>query len=288
MNTLKLISTGLLLGAISSAVSHADTVYIDHNFDSETIGEAPAYDSLFRTALTTIEAGTGAIGTDNAARFNDSSSTLGGILEYNAGAQALGSLYMQFDLLNNDPAGASTSGSLFVSVGNWNPSTGNLLNSSTKRSFTIEFSADTNALRLRGDNGAIVFSSTYTTSALQTVKIFANDNDSATLDYINPGTGLISTLNANSVVVFINDALVADEEASGFGMSVTGTSGANTTGDATLGRIGFNSTSTNLADFLIDNVYVSSIPSAIPEPSAFAALLGLGALGFTAARRRRV
>jgi hypothetical protein len=48
-----------------------------------------------------VAAGTGVIGTDNAAWFNDVNSSNGN-LEYNIGASnTIGSLYIQFDLLNN-------------------------------------------------------------------------------------------------------------------------------------------------------------------------------------------
>ena len=95
----------------------------------------------------------------------------------------------------------------------------------------------------------------------------------------------VATLAANSAVVFINDSLFSTETSAGFVMSTTTGSG-NTTGDATLGRIGFDTSSTTINDFLIDNVYASSI-SAVPEPSTYAAIAGAGILGFACWRRRR-
>lgn len=284
-------SSAVLLAAIAglAASARAQVVYLDETFESDTIGLAPTDSSQRRLSLVTVEAGSGVMGSDNLARINDNSSGAGGQLEYNLGSSALGSLYVQFDLVNNAPGGVGAGTQpLIFAVGNWSDSASALLNANANRAFGLEFSGtgETSTLKIRVGSSA-VFTSTYDMAALQTVKIFINDHDTYTLDYLMPGTGATATLGANSAVIFINDALVGAELSSGFAMSVSGTTGGNTTGDTTLGRLGFNSASATIADFSVDNIRVTSIPSAVPEPSAFATLAGLGALGLAALRRRR-
>ena len=269
--------------------AHAQTVYLNETFETDTLGSAPTDSAQYRTALTTVVAGNATIGTGGqVAELNDNSSSGAAQLEYNVGGSALGSLYVQFDLLNNAPSGTgSGTQPLIFGIGNWSTSTSALLGSTANRAFGVEFSGlgATSTLKIRVDSTA-VFTGTYTMTALQTVKIFINDHDSNTLDYLMPGTSTVATLAANSAVVFINDSLFSTETSSGFAMSVAGTSGGNTTGNATLGRLGFDTSSTTINDFLIDNVYASSI-SAVPEPSTYAAIAGACLLGFACWRRRR-
>ncbi len=265
--------------------ANAQITYINETFDSYTIGSAPPVVAgetpLKRTTLVTVAAGNDDIGTGGqVAAFTDNSTTIGGILEYNAGAAALGSLHISFDLFNNNPT--LSSDPLYFSVGNWNTSTSVLLNAAAKRSFGLEFNQSTGGVVVRHGGGT--YSGTYDTGALVSVSIFLNDHDTNTLDYLMPGTSTVATLNANSAVVFLNGTLVGDAT-SGFVMS-TVTGSGNTTGDATLGRLGFNSNTTQTVDFLIDNLYVTDV-SAIPEPSAYAALAGVGGLGLAFWRRRR-
>lgn len=269
-------------------LARAQTVYINETFESETLGNAPSDSAQYRTSLTTIVAGNATIGTGGqVAELNDNSASGASQLEYNVGGSALGSLYVQFDLLNNAPSGTgSGTQPMIFGIGNWSTSTSALLGATTNRGFGVEFSGvgDSATLKIRVA-GTAVYTGTYTMTALQTVKIFINDNDTNTLNYLLPGTSTVATLAANSAVVFINDSLFSTETSAGFVMSTTTGSG-NTTGDATLGRLGFNTSSTTINDFLIDNLYVSSF-SAVPEPSSFAALAGVAILGFALWRRRR-
>jgi hypothetical protein len=273
----KLLLTVIGALAAFSPVSSWAVIYIDETFETDTIGVAPANSSQYTSSQVLTAAGTGSIGTDNVARFNDTSSTAGAALEYNVGASALGSMYIQFDLLNNAPVTTGTAANAFIfGVGSWSTATSTRLSSSANRAFGLEFSqtGGTNTLRLRVDATSVVVT-TYSMLSLQNVQIWVNDHDANTLDYIRPdgfGTG---TLGANSVVVYLNGALVGTETASGFTMNTSGSGTGNTTGDATIGRLGFNSTTTNLVDFLIDNVYITDV-SAIPEPSTVALLMGAG------------
>lgn len=269
--------------------AHAQTSYLNETFDAETIGNAPNDAAVRRTGLVTVEAGTGLIGTDNVAHFNDTSTSAGGILEYNVGESALGSLYVSFDIFNNASGNTgSATNPLTFSIGNWSTSTSVLLNATATRSFALEISQTgaTNTLRIRTASGGILFQTTYDMAAVNNFKVFINDHSTTTVDYLIPDTTSVATLSADSAVIYINDSLVSGSVSSGFALNTTSASGY-VLGDATLGRIGFNTTSSTTGDFLIDNIYASSIPSAVPEPSASAALAGLGLLGFAFWCRRR-
>lgn len=267
--------------------ANAQITYIDETFDTDTVGLVPS-DSARRTGSQVATAvGSGVIGDDNVAHFNDTSTSAGAGLEYNVGPSALSSLHISFDLFNNN---ATTSGSaanpIIFGVSNWDDGSSTLLGANANRGFGVEFYqvGSSSTVRIRV-GGSAVHTGTYDMAALINVSVFINDHDTNTLDYLMPGSSTVATLNANSAVVFLNGALIGTETTAGFVMS-TGAGIGNTTGDATLGRLGFNSSSINTPNFLIDNLYVTDI-SAIPEPSAYAALAGAGGLGLAFWRRRR-
>jgi len=260
--------------------------YINETFEDDTIGVAPADPAQKNVAQVTVAAGTGVIGTDNVARFNDTSVSAGGDLEYNVGTtNTVGNLYIQFDLLNNAPGntGSAVNPTIF-GLGPWSDASGTKLGAAANRAFGIEYyqTGSSSTLKVRSNSTALV-TATYDMLTLQTVKIWVNDNDSATLDYIRPDDLTTATLSANSFVIWVNNALVGTETASGLGMNVVGI--GSTVGDTTLGRLGFNSSSTTLTDFSIDNLLVTDV-AAIPEPSTVGLLLfGVGLLGWYSRRR---
>ena len=103
-------------------------------------------------------------------------------------------------------------------------------------------------LEYRNDLAA---SKEYDTAAAFNVKIWVNDHDTNALSYKRPDNGKAASLNADSVVVWVNNALLGDLESAGKKMN-----SAVTKGDAVIGRAGFNSGSTKLADFMIDNLHI--------------------------------
>ena len=270
----------LALAALPS-LAIAQTVYINETFDvSETVGNAPTDAAQRRNSVSTVQVGAGALGTDNVARFVDSSGTTSGALEYSVGVTAVDNLYIQFDVLNNGITGAANSFIFGVGLVNDNNNS-SVLGGAASRAIAVDFSSAGSSVNIRSTSTSFA-SGTY--SGLQTVKIWVNDKDSATVSYVRPVTSAIQTLNANSAVVWINNALVGSATASGISMSSLA---ATVSASPTLGRLGFNTTSAGIADFSIDNLLVTSIPVAIPEPAASAALGGAALLGLAALRRRR-
>lgn len=265
----------------------AQTVYLNETFEDDTIGIAPS-DTAQKTAVQVLTAaGSGVIGTDNVAQLNDTSTSGGASLEYNVGTSALGSMFISFDLFNNAANATGTAANpIIFGVANWNSSSSTLLGANANRAFGLEFyqTGSSSTVRIRVGS-SVAHSGTYDMASSIKVSIFINDSDTGTMNYVMPGTSTTATLNANSAVIYLNDSLIGTETSAGFVMSMDAGSG-NTTGDATLGRLGFNSSSTNTPNFFIDNLYASSV-SAVPEPSTAAALAGIGILGFALSRRRR-
>ncbi|MBP6865309.1 MAG: hypothetical protein KBC32_08580 [Candidatus Didemnitutus sp.] len=278
---MKKISLLITIMALSLAAS-AQTVYVNETFDTDTIGIAPTDSSLKTTNLVTVQAGSGLMGTDNLLRFNDNSASAGGAVEYNVGASAVGSLYASFNLFNNAHSGTgSGTNPIIFGVGAWNTGTGILLNANASRNFGLEFSANgtTSTLKLR-IGGSAAYTTTYAPASVQSVQIWVNDHNTNTLTYTRPDNYQSATLAANSVVVYINNVLTGSS-ASGYTIQTLGDGS-----DATMGRVGFNTSSSNLADFLIDDIYIASA-APIPEPSTYAAIAGLAALGLCVWQRRR-
>jgi hypothetical protein len=214
------------------------------------------------------------------ADYNDTSATGGGDLEYNVGASGLGNMYISFDLLNVASGTTGTAANpIIFGVGTWNNAAGALLGANANRAFGVEYyqTGASSTLRLRVA-GTAVYTTTYSMSSIQNVEIFINDSDLTTLSYVRPDGLGTASLAADSFVIYINDTL-AGAAATGYAMNT-----AITTGDSNLGRLGFNSSSTTVTHFNIDNIYVTSV---VPEPAAVA-LLGLTGISVLAFRRRKI
>jgi hypothetical protein len=268
----------LLAAAACPSTASAQIVYLNEDFEGETIGQPPANPVQRNAVQVTVAAGTGPFAGTNVADFNDIGSS-GGDLEYNVGASGLSNMYISFDLLNMAPGSVGTAANpVIFGVGTWSNAAGALLNANANRAFGVEYyqTGATSTVRLRVSN-SVVYSTVYTMSTIQNVEIFINDSDSLTLDYIRPDGGGTATLGADSVVVYINGTL-AGASTSGYTINP-----AITAGDSNLGRLGFNSSSTTVTHWNIDNIYVSE---AIPEPTA-TVLLGVAGASLLAFRRRK-
>lgn len=113
----------------------------------------------------------------------------------------------------------------------------------------------------------------FASNTVHNLKVVVNDSESSRTYSIG---STVVTISANRYNIWLNNVLVSTE--AGLQMRSNHTSG---TGN--FNQFAFGTISASGADWAIDNITVS----AIPEPSAFAAVAGLGVLGAVALRRRR-
>ena len=129
------------------------------------------------------------------ANLLDTSGSLGGTLEFNAGSTPLSAMAVSFELLNT--ATLNTTQALNISLTGWNIGSTTQGSASNRRLAHIEFEQNTtNAtprIRLRTGGTAVTdnFSGTYVAANRQLVKIYANDNDTTPLT-ITARTALIA------------------------------------------------------------------------------------------------
>lgn len=239
----------MFLCFLVAGLLHAE-VLLDQTFDDAS-GKMSPGKLLKRVNLVTVEPGPAAMGGTPAAHFLDSSAEETGILEYNL--EKAGAFLISFDVLNNTPA-AEDGFRLIFGMGKDDQSKSVKLGSAANRAFSLEIDQlASKGLSVRiGKESA--FKGSYDGASVQQVKIWVNDNDTAKLSYIRPDTKAAAQLNPDSVVVWINDKLVADESDSGVAMQTV-----VSVGDAVLARLGFVSQSKGTADFWIDNLHVESV-----------------------------
>jgi len=135
-------------------------------------------------------------------------------------------------------------------VGPWEEGRSLTLNSKSKRAFGFEIYQQKN-LRLRVGDESIA-KVEYDSAAPFNVKIWANDHDGNTFSYKRPDNGETAALKPDSVVVWLNNALMDGLEATGTPMNKD-----ITEGNAVIGRAGLSSASTKVANFLFDNLQFS-------------------------------
>ena len=244
----------------SAAAETSGTVYLDESFESFDVGAEPKISMLQRVGLVTVVDGGGKVGAGKVARFEDSDTDVGGAMEYNVGDSGAGVLYVEFDAMNSDAAVGDKSSTVIFGVGPWAEGKSLVLNSKAKRAFGFEMYQQ-KYLKLRV-GGNVVGQLKYDPAVAFNVKIWANDHDENTLPYIRPDNGEAATLDADSVVAWVNNALIGELAATGAPMN-----GDVTAGNATMGRVGFSSSSTKVADFMIDNLHVEN-PLGDSEPAA--------------------
>ncbi len=243
-----------------SAETQQKRIYLHETFDGFDVGSVPKVSQLQRSDKVTVVDGAGRTGSGKVAHFDDSDTELGGAMEYVVGTSGVGALYVEFDAINNAPGKGDKSSAVIFAVGPWGEGKSLMLNSKAKRAFGFEMYQQ-KYLKLRvGDDSVADFK--YDSSAPFNVKIWVNDHDSNTLSYKRPDNGEAVTLNPDSVVVWVNNALFGKLSAAGSPMQ-----SEVTKGDAVLGRVGYSSSSTKVADFLFDNLHVED-PSGESKPAA--------------------
>lgn len=241
----------------------AGVVYLHETFESFDVGSEPSSEELQRVQLVQVVDGGGKAGSGKVAHYNDDDTETGGAMEYNVGDSALGSMYIEFDAINNDTAKGDKNSAVIFGVGPWEEGRPLTLNAKSKRAFGFEMYQQKN-LKLRIGDGNVC-SYKYDSSKPFNVKIWANDHDGNTLSYKRPDNGETATLNPDSVVVWLDNALMEGLQASGTPMHKDVTEG-----DAVIGRAGFSSASTKVADFLFDNLHIED-PSGDSKPAEPAA-----------------
>jgi len=236
------------------------TVYLHETFESYEIGSVPEVTQLQRVDKVTVVDGDERVGSGKVAHFDDSDTSVGGSMEYNVGTSKLGSMFVEFDVLNNSPLSEDESSSLIFGVGPWGPGKTLVLNAKSRRAFGFEM-YQKKYLKLRvGENPVAEIK--YDPAASLNVKIWVNDHDENTLTYKRPDTGETATLEPDSVVAWVNNALIGKLKPTGAPMHR-----AVTKGNAVIGRAGFSSSSTKIADFLIDNLHIEN-PNGESKPLA--------------------
>lgn len=229
----------------------------------------------------TAIAGTGAIGSGGkVAWLNDVIAAAGGSgqIEFNAGASPQTTLAVAFDIFNN----GTPASSMPINVGllAWNSAVVTAGGTNTKRIAGLTFyqsgNATTQSYSVQG-NGTVSTGLTYDRTNKQSLKLYANDHDTAPINYIGPDS-VYRTLNSNSFSVFLNSAFVITAPLS---PTATDHAGAVLSGNSNLGRIGFNTSTTNTGSWLIDNVVISDMPAGVlpPAPVITSALTASGQLG---------
>ena len=201
-----------------------------------------------------------------------------GQLEFNAGATAQTTLAVSFDLYNN--ATPSPTGTQPINIGllAWNSAVATAGGSSAKRIAGVTFNQfgalTTPVFSVQGTG--TVYTGTYNLATKQSVTIYANDHDANSINYIGPDG--FRTLAPNSFSVFLNGVFVVT---STFNSSGTDNNNALLTGNSNLGRIGFNTSTANLGNWLIDNVVISDMPPGVvqPAPVITSALTANGRVG---------
>ena len=241
------------------AADQAGTVYLHETFESYDVDSAPGAAELQRVKLVTVVDGGGKVGSGKVAHYNDDDTENGGAMEYNVGESALGSMYIEFDALNNDTAKGDKNSTVIFGVGPWEEGRSLTLNAKSKRAFGFEMYQQ-KYLKLRVGDGNVC-SIKYDSAAAFNVKIWANDHDTNTLTYKRPDNGETATLGPDSVVVWLNNALLEGLNAGGTPMHRD-----ITEGDAVIGRVGFSSASTKVADFLFDNLHIED-PAGEAKPA---------------------
>ena len=254
--------------------------YVYETFESYTNGSAVPLvtptssinSGIKSSGQVTSSAGNSIIGGvgGKVAWLNDISTVTGGSgqLEFNAAASGQSYLTASFELYNNATPAATGTMPIAVSLVAWNANNTTAGGSSSKRIATIEFnqlgSLSTPAWTIK--NSGTVASGTYAINSKQVVHFFANDHDSNTINYVGPD-GNVRTLSANSFSVFLSNVFIGMYGLNLAAVDNSASPGIILTGNSNLGRLCFNTSTTNTGSWLIDNVLVSDMSTDVVIPA---------------------
>ena len=195
----------------------ADSVLISETFESYTSTvptvATPATNAVKASTSISAVSGNATIGgvSGKVAQLLDTSTTVGGALEFNAGTAPLTTMVASFDLLSNGTQASNMP--LSIGLSGWNTGTGTQTGASGRRLVEVQFIQSASAtpgysVRVGGTTNVTVFSGTYTAANKQAVKIYANSGSTGII-YYGPDTVPVQrTLPANSFAVFLNGNIV--------------------------------------------------------------------------------
>jgi len=273
----------LLMALIVPSAQATDL--LSENFDGlttsvaiPTVPVATSVNGVKASGQVTAIAGVTAIGSGGKVAWLNDVGTSSGQLEFNAGASGQTTLAVAFDLYNNATPSATGTQPINIGLLAWNSAVATAGGSAAKRIAAVTFnqfgSLTTPVFSVQG-NGT-VYTGSYAVGTKQSVKIFANDHDTNSINYIGPDSAF-RTLGANSFSVFLNGTFVV---ASAFNPTATDNAAVLLTGNSNLGRLGFNTSTTNLGNWLIDNVVIADITAAVPPtPVVTSTLTASGQVG---------
>ena len=260
-----------------SVPSYYPTISLYESFESYTTGAAipivaaPTSNGVKAIGQVTATSGNSLLGEGGkVAWLNDIIGGSGGSgqIEFNACDSAQSTISVSFDILNN--ATPSGNGTQPINIGllAWSTAVATSGGSSSKRICGVtlnQFGSLTNPVFSvqGGTGGNTVYTGTYDLTKKQRINFYANDHDTQSINYLGPD-GSYRTLSANSFSVFLNQIFVGSY---GFNTIATDNSGVLLSGNGNLGRIGFNTSTTNLGNWLIDNVAMSPMPSGVVIPN---------------------
>jgi len=193
--------------------SYYPTISLYESFESytganfTTVAASPASNCMKYFSQVAPANGTTAIGgtTGRVANFNDSGTSSAG-LQFNVGSSGLTSLAVGFDVLS---ASSTYVGPMIFSITGYNTGTATTGGSSSERLAAIEFTQGAGAnstftIKNGGNaNSTIFYTGNYTQANEQSFQVFANDHETASLNYLGPDD-VYRTLPANSFSVYWN------------------------------------------------------------------------------------
>jgi len=278
----------LMAVLMAAAVGHSAVITnLFVNFESDTVGAQPNATSVrplpasqAATCSVTVVTGS-AIGTGNAVRYVDQSTNSPVGFEYNFVASSNhqeNAVGVKFTYSQRSTV-STTGFNVNIAVGEYSTDNGNTLNSSTRRIAEVQI-RETGVVR-SAFNGLTANLATYLPGTVHTVEFFVNDQDAASVNYIQNGTTY--SLAANSYSIYIDNISYGTGSIYLAALVDGGTATAATT-QWNLGRFGITSASGAYGfDIDFDNIVVTSL---IPEPATVGMLL-LGSIVVLAVRRRR-
>lgn len=241
----------------------ASNLYVNESFEGQETDAKPKSPLLQRSDKVRVVDGDGKFGSGRVLHFDDQDQRQGGAMEYNIGTGPSTTMFIEFDIVNHAPKTNDSSSSLIFAVGPWGAGRELVLNAKSKRAFGFEI-YQKKYLKLRV-GAEPVTQVKYQEDVPLNVKIWVNDHDKHSFSYKRPDSKQAAMLNPDSVVVWVDNQLMDKLPASGCSMHRSVTQG-----NAVLGRAGFSSSSTKIADFLIDNLVITDpsvemIPSTTPS-----------------------